>query len=162
MIHEIFSVSDIRQRVTKLAKELKKHPFTHVAVILNGSFHFASDLLRAMQRDVKVGFVQVASYEGTESKVLRMLRGPSPMLRGQDVLVIDDIADTGKTLQHVLGQIQEFHPTSLRTVVLVRRASCPFMPDHVGFTLNTTDFVLGYGLDVDGAYRNLPSIGVMR
>lgn len=131
--------------------------------ILTGALVFTADLIRHMRAMLSLRLVTVSSYPGATvaSKGARM-RGELPQdLSGKHVVVVDDILDTGQTLSVVSGLIREQRPASLRVCVLLRKpASCrktPFEADHVGFEIPDA-FVVGYGLDYDGYYRNLPDI----
>jgi hypoxanthine phosphoribosyltransferase len=131
--------------------------------ILTGALVFTADLIRHMRAMLSLRLVTVSSYPGATvaSKGAR-IRGELPVdLGGKHVVVVDDILDTGQTLSVVAGLIRELGPASLRVCVLLRKpGSCrktPFEAEHVGFEIPDA-FVVGYGLDYDGYYRNLPDI----
>ena len=134
--------------------------------ILMGAVTFVADLIRAMPIRLRMDAVAVSSYPGAtmESKG-PAIRGALPRnLGGRHVLVVDDILDTGQTLGLVRSLILEQRPASLRICVLLRK-DCPRVVDvpvdYVGFEI-PDEFVVGYGLDFNGFYRNLPLVGVMR
>jgi hypoxanthine phosphoribosyltransferase len=134
--------------------------------VLTGSMVFVADLIRHLPIKLRLELVGVSSYPGksVESKGVS-IRGELPRhLRGKHVLVVDDILDSGHTLDVVTRLIGEQQPASLRTCVLLRKpgkARVGFAPDYVGFDI-PDEFVVGYGLDYDGYYRNLPEIATLR
>jgi len=134
--------------------------------ILTGSIVFVADLIRRLPLRLSLELVAVSRYPGQAmiSKGAR-LRGEIPTnLSGAHVLIVDDILDTGHTLALVRDIIAEQAPASLRLCVLLRkrgRQEAQLTPDYVGFEI-PDEFVVGYGLDHDGYYRNLPDIGVIR
>ncbi|MFG0286128.1 MAG: hypoxanthine phosphoribosyltransferase [Phycisphaerales bacterium JB039] len=133
--------------------------------ILTGSIVFAADLIRRMPLKLSLGVVAVSSYPGqTMTSKGAHLRGEIPQdLAGAHVLIVDDILDTGRTLALVRDIIAEQGPASLRICVLLRkegRQQVDLEPEYVGFEIPDA-FVVGYGLDYDGYYRNLPDIGVI-
>jgi hypoxanthine phosphoribosyltransferase len=130
-------------------------------VVLNGAFMFAGDLFKRINFDCEVTFMKLASYEGTEStgKVKKLI-GLSESIEGRDVIIIEDIVDSGITMENMLIELFALRPASIRI------ASCLFKPaaftkqfkiDYVGFSI-PNDFIVGYGLDYDGLGRNLPDI----
>jgi hypoxanthine phosphoribosyltransferase len=132
--------------------------------VMTGSIVFVADLIRCMPVRLRLGVVTVSSYAGAATQSAgASLRGQMPRdLAGTHVLVIDDILDSGQTLALVQSLIAEQGPASLRTCVLLRKARPRKVEppvDYVGFDI-ADEFVVGYGLDHDGLYRNLPWIGV--
>ena len=132
--------------------------------VMTGSIIFVADLIRCMPVRLRLGVVTVSSYAGAATASAgAALRGQLPPdLAGTHVLVIDDILDSGQTLALVQSLIAEQRPASLRTCVLLRKARRRKIDppvDYVGFDIQD-EFVVGYGLDHDGLYRNLPWIGV--
>lgn len=134
--------------------------------ILTGSMIFVADLVRQLPLKLSLELVGVSSYPGksVESKGVS-IQGELPQsLRGAHVLVVDDILDSGHTLDVVTKLIMKQEPASLRTCVLLRKpgkAKVAFTPDYVGFDI-PDEFVVGYGLDYDGYYRNYPEIATLR
>ena len=167
----LFTAAAIRERVAELGRQIcidyapPARELTVVAV-LNGSILFLADLIRQLPLPLRVDFVGASSYgSGTASAgAVTLTRGIHLDLAGRDVLLIDDILDTGLTL-HALGrEIARAHPGSLRTCVLLdkpARRRVPIQADYVGFTIADA-FVVGYGLDYQERYRNLPYIAVLR
>ena len=134
--------------------------------VLTGSIVFVADLIRELPVKLSLGLVAVSSYPGTsmESKGV-MMRSELPRdLRGKHVLVVDDILDSGQTLDVLSRLIVEQGPASLRMAVLLRKpgkAKVAVKVDYVGFDI-PDEFVVGYGLDYDGFYRNYPEIATLK
>jgi hypoxanthine phosphoribosyltransferase len=129
--------------------------------ILNGSFIFAADLVRELKIDCKVSFVKHSSYQGTQSTgQLKTLIGLNESLFGQDLIIIEDIMDTGLTLTKVVEELSSLGTRSVEIVTLIRKATArqqAIQPKYVGFDIEE-EFVLGYGLDYEGLGRNLKDI----
>ena len=137
-------------------------PLTIVGV-LTGSVVLMADLIRKLKMPLRVGVVQTSSYEGTERGKLSINSDMMLDIKGQDVLLIDDIFDTGNTLQEVCGLIKQHDPKSLRSAVLLLKTGCQqvdWRPDFIGFDI-PDKFVVGYGLDYNDIYRNLPFLAVL-
>ncbi len=132
--------------------------------ILNGSLMFVADLIRRLQLPIQLGFITTSSYrDGTRPGQLDIHDSAVPDVRGQAVLLLDDILDTGRTLSRVTARLWERGAAAVRVGVLLRkigRQEVPFEPDFVGFTIPNR-FVVGYGLDYNGYYRHLPYIAAM-
>lgn len=151
-------VQDIGAQITK---SLEGKPVTAICV-LKGSFIFFSDLIRHVDLDLTCEFFGVSSYQGTstsgEVKVTLDLTKP---IENQHVLLVEDIVDTGLTMNYLKNSILSRKPASLTTVALLHKPEALKVPcelDYVGFKI-TNEFVVGYGLDYEGFYRNLPYIG---
>lgn len=133
--------------------------------VLKGSFIFLADLARALTIPVEIDFVRLASYGAdteTSGKV-RVVHGLRRSIRGRHVIVVEDIADTGLTIQHLTGYLKRRHPASVKLCALFDKPSRRRMPitvDYLGFTLPNA-FVVGYGLDFNERFRNLPELYVM-
>lgn len=161
----------IQVRVNELAGEIAacyrgSSADLTIVPILSGSLIFVADLMRALPLKMKIALLHVSSYPGrtTSSQPLRQLSQPTGPIAGRNILLVDDILDSGRTLRHVQGQIREHGPASLRTAVLLRkpaRAPSDLPVEFVGFDVEDL-FVVGYGLDFDDHYRNLPHIGVLK
>lgn len=134
-----------------------------VVGVLKGSFLFMADLVRAIDGPLHCEFLGVSSYEGTSSTgAVRLTHDLRTDIAGRHVVVVEDIVDTGLTLQYLLRTLAARHPASLRVVSLLdkpSRRTVDVPVDLVGFTIPDA-FVVGYGLDLDQLYRNLPYIGV--
>lgn len=129
--------------------------------ILNGSFMFASDLFKEINIDAEICFIKLASYKGTKSTghVITAI-GLDMDIIGRDIIIIEDIVDTGKTLSEFLPQIFHQQPASVKIVALLHKPDATVYPikiDYLGFTI-PNKFVVGYGLDYDGLGRNIREI----
>ena len=159
----------IAARVNELAEEITEYyrdkPLTVIAV-LNGSLVFAADLLRRIPLPLKLDCISVASYHGgTESSgVVTFLQSTLPDVGGRHILLLDDILDTGRTLGAIREKLStEANPIDVRIAVLLRKCKARAVAveaDYIGFNIGD-EFVVGYGLDYQGEYRNLPTIGAL-
>jgi hypoxanthine phosphoribosyltransferase len=159
----------IRERVAELARQVAddyrdRHPVTIVGV-LNGSLMFLADLVRHLDMPLRIGLIQASSYRGTvtEPGELRIDPALLPDVRGRHVLLLDDILDTGQTLGHLVSHFGTLGCASLHVGVLLRkegRQQVALVPDYCGFDIPDA-FVVGYGLDRNDEYRNLPYIAVL-
>jgi hypoxanthine phosphoribosyltransferase len=159
---------EIEQTVVRLAHEVEsdyqgKHPL--LVGVLKGSFVFMADLIRHLDVPLELDFVRVCSYgDGQESSgIVRLVQSLSMPVKGRDVLVIEDIVDTGITISFVLEYLREQKPASLKLCALTDKPSrrrVPVAIDYVGLTVPDA-FIVGYGLDCDERFRNLPDICVM-
>ncbi|MCB0409620.1 MAG: hypoxanthine phosphoribosyltransferase, partial [Flavobacteriales bacterium] len=133
--------------------------------VLNGSFMFIGDLMKSIDLNCMISFIKMASYEGTEStgKVNELI-GLNEDIEGHDVILIEDIVDTGNTLEKLYQMLQEKKPKSIKIATLLYKPEAykkPYKIDFVGKEIPNA-FVLGYGLDYDGYGRNLSSIYVLK
>ncbi len=167
-IEVLFSAREIRLRVQTLAERLANQHKSDLLVIaiLKGSFVFASDLIRALHdagMSPEVDFIFLASYHGGKQSQghVKVLRDIGTDVKGRDVLIVDDILESGRTLAFARGLIAGRGAASVSTCVLldkpVERAR-EIEADHIGFTAPKV-FVVGYGMDLDNRYRELPYIG---
>ncbi|MCL2725509.1 MAG: hypoxanthine phosphoribosyltransferase [Polyangiaceae bacterium] len=165
----LLSSETIAARVKELGAEIAKAYSGKklvLIVILKGSFLFAADLCRAIElRDLRVDFLGVRSYgEGTEtSGVVQITQDLSRPIEGEDVLIVEDIVDTGLTLLHLTDLLRTRGPRSVAVCALLKkptRARTAVDIDYLGFTIDD-EFVVGYGLDVGERYRNLPYIAMV-
>jgi len=157
----------IESRVSQLAAEVSaRYAGKEVTLvsILKGSFVFLADLTRRLTIPTRVDFLGISSYQGTESSedIRWTTRLTSPVI-GRHVLVVEDILDTGRTLSRIIDHLRDQEPASLRLCALLdkpNRRVAPVEADFVGFTIPDV-FVVGYGLDYDGWFRQLPYVGVL-
>ncbi|MBN1917846.1 MAG: hypoxanthine phosphoribosyltransferase [Verrucomicrobia bacterium] len=164
----LFSEDAIRARVSELVREIEASLDDGdlvIVALLKGSVVFLSDLIRGFERPVAFDFVGVASYgDGTSpGATLTFTKELSIDIAGRDVLLVDDILDTGRTMRHVIGYLRSFGPASLRICVLLdkrARRQAVIEPDYRGFEIGD-QFVVGYGMDFADQFRNLPYIGVL-
>ncbi len=159
----------VARRVREIAQALS-HQFRGqepiVIGVLKGAFIFVADLVREMDVPVKVDFIQAASYGlATESSgTVQLVQDVSLDLQGRDVILVDDILDTGLTLGFIIDRLKQLHLRSLTVCVLVdkrERRRVEVAVNHVGFTL-TEGFVVGYGIDKGEAYRNLDGLYIVK
>lgn len=159
----------IAARVVELGKAITDLPATDEPIVfvcvLKGSFMFFSDLLKAVKRPSNVGFLAVSSYVGgTKSTgAVRLALDLSEDISDRDVIIVEDIVDTGLTMDYLLNMLQARRPRSLRVCTLLHKPARKKLDvplDFVGFTIDDV-FVVGYGLDYDQRYRDVPFIGVM-
>ncbi|HUY92761.1 MAG TPA: hypoxanthine phosphoribosyltransferase [Pirellulales bacterium] len=165
---QLLSEAQVQAGVRRLAAEISAHydgrPLTIIGV-LTGSVVLLADLIRLLDMPLRVGVVQARSYRGaaTTPGALTINAESLPEIRDCEVLLIDDIFDTGQTLDELFAQFGRLSPRSLRSVVLLRklgRSRVGLEPDHVGFEI-PDEFVVGYGLDYRDAYRNLPYVAAL-
>lgn len=170
VVDEMISAKSIAARIESLAREIDR-AFADteklvVVGLLRGSFVFIADLVRELDLPVEVDFLEASSYgDGMESsrevRILKDLRGE---IGGRDVLVVEDIVDTGHTLTHVVALLNQRKPNRLKTIALLNkkiRREVDIEADWVGFEI-PDEFVVGYGIDYAQRNRNLPFIGRVR
>lgn len=164
----LLAADEIRSGVERLAREIvveyRDTPLTVVGV-LTGSMVLLADLIRQIDLPMQVGLVQTRSYRGHALRpgTLTINAEMLPDLRGRHVLLVDDIFDTGRTLFELMVQMDELGPASLRSAVLLRkqgRCEVEIAPHFVGFDI-PDEFVVGYGLDFNDHYRNLPYVAAL-
>ena len=164
----MISKEEIDKRVHELGAEISDHYRANPPVlvcVLKGSFVFAADLARAIDAPVRIDFLGMRSYgEGTESSgVVQITQDLSRPIAGEDVLIVEDIVDTGLTIAHLIDLFRTRAPRSVKVCALLHkpaRAKVQVKVDYLGFTIEDR-FVVGYGLDFAEKYRNLPYIGVV-
>lgn len=167
----LFTREQIQIRVRELGGEIAAvyadlEPGLTIVPILSGSIIFLADLIRELPMRMKIALIQLSTYPGatTMAQEPRVVTELAADVRGRHVLIVDDILDTGRTLRRVQSMLRERGAASVRTAVLLSKPgkACPeVVVDFVGFEIDDL-FVVGYGLDFDDHYRNLPHIGVLR
>jgi hypoxanthine phosphoribosyltransferase len=173
-IHEdveeiLLGEDEIARRVAEMGAQLAADYVGRTPVlvsVLKGSIVFLADLIRAMDVSLNVDLMEVSSYGSAieSSGQVRILKDLSSSIEGRDVVVVEDIIDTGLTLNYLLRYLAERHPASVRVCCLLdkpARRLAEIEIDYRGFSIPDR-FVIGYGLDYDERYRNLPYIGVLR
>jgi len=158
----------IQKRIEEMAREIDKvYKEKQIVVIcvLRGAIYFAVDLTKKMKTVIETDFIRVSSYLGTESTGnIIMKLDISENIEGRDVLIIEDIIDTGYTLKYLKDYLTTKNPSSLRIAVLAdkeERRKTDVKPDFVGFKI-PDKFIVGYGFDYENKYRNLPYIGSVK
>jgi hypoxanthine phosphoribosyltransferase len=154
----------IQERITELAEQIN-HDYAGKEVvfigILNGAFMFASDLFKKIDVNARITFLKLASYTGTSSSgVIKELIGWNENLKDKSVIIIEDIVDTGETLEHTVNNLKVRNVADIKIATLLLKPDAyrkNIKIDYKGFEI-ANDFVVGYGLDYDGFGRNLPSV----
>ena len=161
---ELITENEINKRIAEIAEEINRDFSGRDVVflgILNGAFLFAAELIKRINLRARISFVKLASYEGTSSSgTIKELIGWNEEIKGMEIIIIEDIVDTGSTLERIVDEL------NIRKVAAVKVAALLLKPDaytkdipldYVGFEI-PNDFVVGYGLDYNGYGRNLTSI----
>lgn len=168
-IEVLISEEKLQERIQELATELKKEYQEEEVVfcsVLKGAIFFTVDLMKKYDGDARIDFIRVSSYEGENSTGKIALKIPlkKENIEGKNIVVVEDIVDTGRTYHYLMEYIKEMNPKSVKSCVLLdkkARRVVPFEADYVGFSIEDL-FVIGYGLDYDEKYRNLPYIAYVK
>ena len=165
----LLSEEQIQQKVKELAKILSdeyagKDPI--FVGVLKGVVMFFGDVVKRIDIPCQIDFMWISSYQGTQSKEMIVKRDVSSDIKGRHVVILEDIFDTGNSLEFTYNHLLAKEPASLKICTLLdkperRNPTVTVKPDYVGFTI-PDEFVVGYGLDYDEYYRNLPYIGIMK
>jgi hypoxanthine phosphoribosyltransferase len=163
----LLSPDDINARVRALGQEIRRDHAgpVHLVCVLKGAFVFLSDLVRAIDGECTLDFIAVSSYGSSTrtSGQVQLLKDLDTGLEGRDVIIVEDIVDTGLTLIYLQDILRARSPRQLRTACLLSKPSrrkVDVTVEYIGFTIDDK-FVVGYGLDYAEKYRNLPYIGVI-
>ena len=165
----LLTESHIQHRVTELAAEISNDyrdiDELFLVGVLRGAFIFLADLSRQLEMPRRVDFIALASYlQGDQrADAVRLIMDLRSDIRDQHVLIVEDIVDTGRTLEYLVKTLQARHPASLKTCALVRkpaRHEVPVSIDYLGFEIPDV-WVVGYGLDYSDQHRTLPYIGIL-
>lgn len=166
-IKTLLTREEVEKRIKELAKEIEKdYQGKELVVIglLKGSIVFMSDLIKEINLPLVIDFMSVSSYSGTTSTgVIKVSKDTTIDLKDKDILIVEDIIDTGLTLSHVKKLFQDRGVKSLKVCTLLdkpSRRAVEMKGEYVGFEI-PDEFVIGYGLDYDQYYRNIPYIGVI-
>jgi hypoxanthine phosphoribosyltransferase len=166
-ITPFISEEALRARIAELAAEIRRDvpvEDLHLIGVLKGAVLFLGDLIREMDGNVTIDFIALSSYAGTTSSgEVRLIKDLDYGLEGRNVIIVEDIVDTGLTLHYLQEILRARNPRSLRTACLLSKPSrrkIEVKVDYIGFTIEDK-FVVGYGLDYAEQYRNLPYIGVL-
>lgn len=157
----------IASRIKELANEMS-HRFDGrvplLICVLNGAFPFAADLFRELSVDAEITFIRLKSYEATKSAgPVKEIVGLSENIEGRDVVIVEDIIDTGRTMAKLLKDIEDKKASSISVATLLFKPEAleeSISPDYIGFTI-PSKFIIGFGLDLDGMGRNLKDIYVL-
>ena len=163
----LIPAEQVQERVRTLAEEIRRDHTgdVHLICVLKGAFIFMADLLRALPDSTSIDFMALSSYgkSTSSSGEVRLLKDLDVGLEGRDVVIVEDIVDTGLTLSYLQGILRARGPRTLRTACLLSKPSrrkVDVTVDYIGFTIDDR-FVVGYGLDYAEKYRSLPFIGVL-
>ena len=165
---QLYTREQLHDGVSAMAAEIAEcYKDRHLTIVgvLTGSLVLVADLIRLLDLPMRVGVIAASSYRGATTTRGELSINDELMLdiRGRDVLLVDDIFDTGHTLVKVMDKMREYEPSSLRSAVLLRkhgRQEVDAVPDFVAFNI-PDEFVVGYGLDYEDMYRNLPFLGAL-
>lgn len=167
--HVLFTEDQIEARCKELAEEIEKdyeerHIQPLVVGLLKGSVPFMAELIKYFKHPIEIDFMSVSSYQGTQSGDVRINKDLDLTCRGKHVLIVEDIVDTGRTLKEVKQLFYNKGAEEVKVVALLDkpdRRLVDIKADFLGFTI-PDEFVVGYGLDYNQCYRNLPYIGVLK
>lgn len=166
----VLSISreEIDKSVTVLAQKLNNEFASREVIfigILNGSFMFAADLFKKLNIKCRITFVKVASYQGTISTGnVKSIIGINENIKGMSVVILEDIIDTGETMENILSQLKGYEPAEIKIVTFLFKPLAfkkKFKIDYAGIEI-PNNFIVGYGLDYDGYGRNLPEIYTLK
>ncbi len=165
LIDEARIAARVREMGQAIRRDYPSDDPVHLVAVLKGAFMFLADLVRAIEGPMTCDFIALSSYGArtSSSGEVRLIKDLDSGLEGRDVIVVEDILDTGLTLSYLHEILRARGPRSLRTACLLSKPSrrqVPVPVEYVGFTIEDR-FVVGYGLDFDDRYRNLPYIGVI-
>ncbi len=154
----------IREAIGKLGQSIYRDVGESVPLflcVLNGSFMFAADLFKVYEGPCEISFIKLASYRGTSTtEEVKTIIGLNEDIKGRDVVILEDIIDTGITISHLVKDLKAYAPKSIRVATLLLKPDAlrsPVNPDYVGLEI-PNDFIVGYGLDYNGFGRNLKDI----
>lgn len=164
----LISQDQINQRVAEMAKEISAEFAGSDLIalcVLKGAMFFCADLVRQMSMDVALDFIQISSYGNQKysSGVVTILKEPQLDMRGKNVLIVEDIIDSGLSIREVTNYIESRGAAKVKTASFLDKPKArkvPFTPDYVGFSIDP-QFVIGYGLDFAEKYRNIPEVQVL-
>jgi len=164
----LVSENEIKERSKELGKEITedykdKNPL--IVALLRGSVPFLAELIKHIDLDIQYDFMDVSSYEGTESiGDIKIIKDLDTSVKGVDIILVEDIVDTGRTIETVKNMLLHKGANSVKIVTLLDKPSRrinDMKPDYVGFEV-ANEFVVGFGMDFDQRYRCLPYIGVLK
>ena len=169
-IEVLFTEEEVNRRIAQIGAQISKDyegKSIHMICVLKGGAPFMCELAKRITCDVSLDFMSVSSYGGDtkSSGIVKIVKDLDEPLEGKDVLIVEDIIDSGRTLSHLLEIFRKRNPKSIKLCTLLdkpdRRVVDDVNVDYVGFQI-PNEFVVGYGLDYDQKYRNLPYIGVVK
>lgn len=158
--------SDIQSKVVELAEELSNSKYHNPPImicVLGGAIHFFSDLIRCMNISVEVAYTKLVSYDKTESKDLKESFGIDVDIKDREVIIVEDVVDTGKTINYLIQELTKQKPRSIEVCTLFYKPDKDqfgSVPDYVGYNI-CSSFIVGYGMDYDGLGRNLDQVYIL-
>jgi len=169
LVDVLISNERLKERIRELGRELTEYykdktDTLHAVCVLKGSIHFFSELVQNIDMNVEYSFIQVSSYSGVSSTGrVRVKSWIDEPIEGRHVIVVEDILDTGLTLSYVIDYLKRYRPADLKIVTMLKKLGRTSLiaPDFTGFEIEDK-FVIGYGLDYNEKYRNLPYVGWVR
>ena len=154
----------LQKRIKEIAKEIE-NDYTGKEVtlvcILKGSIMFFSDLIRNIDKNIKLDFIRISSYDKYKSGEIKLVKGLLSDIKGKNIILVEDIIDTGKTMNYLISYLEKQEPNSIKVCTLLDKPSkrtMPFKADYVAFEVDDK-FIVGYGLDFNEDYRNLNYVG---
>jgi len=164
----LITEEQIREKTAEIARELDAKYGTDIPLlicVLNGAVSFMADLMKAMTIPLEIDFMAISSYGSStkSSGVVRILKDLSNEISDRRIVIVEDIVDSGLTLQYLLDNLERRAPKDITVVALLKKdtpAAIPVQVDRIGFDI-PDEFVVGYGLDYAGRYRNLPYVAVL-
>ena len=165
IVKNLISAQEISNRVQEIGYEISESHDGPILLlsVLRGSFCFLADLMRVLPGDIEIGFISISSYEGFHNKEITFHGADMNDIEHKNVIIVEDIVDSGHTLNYLLPIISDLKPKSVKICTLLNKASIrkqDLYLDYIGFEIGN-HFVVGYGLDYDQKYRNLPYIGYL-
>ncbi len=165
----LYSQDDINQRLNQLANtitEKYRDQFPVIVSVMTGAMVFATDMIKRMNFKLNVDYVDVSSYENGDQSTgqVKLVQDLSHSIKGRPVIIMEDIIDTGYTLQYLTNLLADRDAKSIEICALLdkpARRQVNVEADYIGFTV-PDEFIVGYGLDYDGLYRNLPFVGILK
>jgi len=166
MTHSIlYSASDIQKRVAQLGRQIAAdYPgaVLDLVIILKGAAFFGADLARAIPNECRLHFLRAKSYQGDQSQELSLELSKDMELKGRQVIIVEDMVDTGNTLKVLIPTLEQEEPESLKLCTLLQKHAVEgIQPDYLGFEA-PDHWLIGYGFDLDQQYRNLPHIAIYK
>jgi hypoxanthine phosphoribosyltransferase len=164
----LISSDEIQQKIAEIAAEIDQEYANDIPLmicVLNGAVSFMADLMQATKIPLMIDFMAISSYGAStkSSGVVRILKDLNDEIEGRRIIIVEDIVDSGLTLQYLLDNLRRRKPKDINVVALLKKdtpAAIPVQVDRIGFTI-PDEFVVGYGLDYAGRYRNLPYVAVL-
>jgi len=155
----------IQEQIKFLGKNITKDltnssPVVFIC-ILNGAFMFFSDLMKQIHIKSEIDFIRVKSYEAQNQQEIQIIKDIEVNIKGKTVVLVDDLIDSGNTILKLIEHLQQYNPSEIKTVSLLKRYNSKFEPNYYAFHIHHNEWFYGYGLDLNGYHRNLLDILVL-